>query len=320
MTDQTATESDLDSTQELSVEDALELMEKSEKLESQDQPVQNDDKEAEDTTEEADAEEDDTEETEGLTEEESDDAEESDEETEPEIEYVTKGYVDIDGEAVDIQELKQGHLRQSDYTRKTQALADKRNEAEEKQLQYETQLNALSAAAIGDLAKFNNVDWATLQAKDPEQHKVVYAEYQRVKGNVDWFDNLITTHNQQQHQQHQAEQKAKAQEAIQILKATIPNWSDDLYQEIGQYAVNQGISQDEYDEIVDPRLITVLHKSMLFDGAKVVTKKKIAKSPKKTLSGNKSAPKPSNQKGKKAMQRLQKTGSMEDALEAYMNR
>ena len=117
----------------------------------------------------------------------------------------------------------------------------------------------------------------------------------------------------------QAEQKAKAQEAIQILKATIPNWSDDLYQEIGQYAVNQGISQDEYDEIVDPRLITVLHKSMLFDGAKVVTQKKI-KSPKKTLSGSKYAPKPSNQKGKKAMQRLRKTGSMEDALEAYMNR
>nr|BAR33235.1 scaffolding protein [uncultured Mediterranean phage uvMED] len=320
MTDQTATESELDSTQELSVDDALKIMiKKSQDLESQDQPVQ-DDKEAEETEEETDVEAEGTEETEGLTEEESDKAEESAEESKPEIEYVTEGLVEVDGEAIDIQELKQGHLRQSDYTRKTQALAEKRNEAEETQRQYETQLNALSVAAVGDLSKFQNVDWERLKAQDPEQHKTVYAQYERVKNNADWLQQQIATYNQQQAQREEAEAEAKAVEAVQTLKATIPNWSNELYAKIGQYAASQGIDQAEFKQIVDPRLITVLHNSMLFDGAKQVTKKKIAKSPKKTLSGSKSAPKSSNQRGKKAMQRLQKSGSMEDALEVYVNR
>ena len=318
MTDQTATESAPDSTQEFSVEDALELMERSDNTESQDdQPVQ-DDIEAEDATEATDAEEEDTEETEGLTEEESDEAEESEEESEPEIEYVTEGYVDIDGEAVDIQELKQGHLRQSDYTRKTQALADKRKEAEDTQLQYETQLNALSAVTVGDLRNYENVDWELLKAQNPGQYKTALAEYQGIKDRANWLNNQIETLNQQQTQQQEAEHKAKADEAIQTLKATIPNWSNELYTEIGKYAVSQGISQEDYDQIVDARLISVLHKGMLYDGAKVVTQKKI-KSPKKTLSGSKSAPKTAGNKYKQAMQNLNKSGSFEDGLAALTN-
>ena len=321
MTDQTLAESELDSTQELSAEDALELMmERSDNTESQDQPVQ-DDKEAEDATEATDAEEEDTEETdtEGLTEEESDEAEESEEEPEPEIEYVTEGYVDIDGEAVDIQELKQGHLRQADYTRKTQGLADKRKEAEDKKLQYETQLNALSVATVGDLRNYENVDWELLKAQNPDRYKTALAEYQGIKDRANWLNNQIETFNQQQTQQQEAEQKAKADEARQTLKATIPNWSNELYTEIGKYAVTQGISQEDYDQIVDARLITVLHKGMLYDGAKVVTKKKIAKSPKKTLSGSKSAPKTAGNKYKQAMQNLNKSGSFEDGLAALTN-
>lgn len=312
MADQTETESVVDSTHELSVDEALQMfMKQSEELESQDQPVQ-DDKEAK---EETDVEEEDTEETESLTEEESDEAEE---ESKPEIEYVTEGLVDVNGEAVDIQELKQGHLRQSDYTRKTQALAEKRNEAEETQRQYETQLNALSVAAVGDLSKFDNVDWARLKAQDPEQHKTVLAEYERVKNNVDWLKNQTATYNEQQTQREQAELKAKAAEAVETLKATIPDWSTDLYAKIGQYAFSQGIDKAEFDQVIDPRLITVLHKAMRFDGAVKVTKKKIAKSPKKTLSGSKSAPKPSNQKYNKALARLRETGSQDDATAVFM--
>jgi len=67
------------------------------------------------------------------TEEVEDPTDESDDESEDEPEYITEGNIEIDGESVSVDEIKLGYLRQADYTKKTQAVAEQRKAAEEKQ-------------------------------------------------------------------------------------------------------------------------------------------------------------------------------------------
>ena len=304
--------------QELSLEAAAEIL-TSKEAESEDQPIHEEETEAE-TEEETEEETEAEEAQEGETEADEEAAEESEEET---PKYVTEGLVEIDGEDVDIQELKQGHLRQQDYTRKTQQVAEDRKAAEQQRQEYESQLNALSVASGTNLSRYTHMsetDWQQMALQKPEEFKRHRADYDKAIGYQQFLNNLTAEHNAKNEQQLKAERDAKAADALQTLKATIPNWSNDLYEEIGKYAKTQGVDADEFADIIDHRLITVLHKAQQFDKAKKVTKKKIASSPKKTLTGGKATTKPANQKTKKAMKRLSQSGSMDDALDALMNR
>ena len=307
-------------TQEVSLDQAAEIL-ASVNMESQDQPIQ---EEAEVETEEETEEETEAEETqEGETEAEEEAEEETEDEAEEKIEYLTEGLVEIDGEAVGIQELKQGHLRQSDYTRKTQEVAEQRKQADQARQDYESQLHALSVAAGTNLDRFKHMsetDWQQMALQKPEEFKRHRAEYDQALRYQQFIDHQMSEHNARMEQQIQADRKAQAADALQTLKATIPNWSNEIYTKIGSYAATQGITADEFDDIIDPRLITVLHKAQQYDSAKKVTKKKIASSPKKTLTGSKAAPVKTGQKSKKAMKRLSQSGSIDDALEVLMNR
>jgi hypothetical protein len=308
----------------LSLDEAADIL-SSKEAESEDQPIP-EEPEPEAETEEETEEETEAEEAqeEGETEADEDAEEESEEQAEEETpKYVTEGLVEIDGEDVDIQELKQGHLRQQDYTRKTQQVAEDRKAAEQQRQQYESQLNALSVAAGTNLGRYTHMtetDWQQMALQKPDDFKRHRADYDKAIGYQQFLNNQVAENNAKNEQQRDGERKAQAADALQTLKATIPNWSNDLYSEIGEYAKTQGVDADEFADIIDHRLITVLHKARQFDKAKKVTKKKIASSPKKTLTGGKATTKPANQKTKKAMKRLSQSGSMDDALEAFMNR
>lgn len=287
--------------------------------ESEDQPI--DEVTEVDTEEEAEEETEAEETQEGETDAEEETEADPEEETEEAIEYLTEGLVEIDGEAVDIQELKQGHLRQSDYTRKTQEVAEQRKQADQARQAYESQLQALSVAAGTNLDRFKHMsetDWHTMALQKPDEYTRHRADYDKALKFQQFVDHQAAEQNARMEQQIQAERQAQAADALQTLKATIPNWSNDVYTAISKYALTQGITADEFNDIIDPRLITVLHKAQQFDSAKKVTKKKIQKSPKKTLSGNKAAPKLANQKHKKAMDRLRQTGKEDAAIEAFM--
>ena len=284
--------------------------------ESEDQPI---DEVTEVGTEEEAEEETEAEETqEGETEAEEETEADPEEETEEAIEYLTEGLVEIDGEAVDIQELKQGHLRQSDYTRKTQEVAEQRKQADQARQAYESQLQALSVAAGTDVNRFSNVNWEQLALQNPEQYRTLNAEYQRALNTQQFLDNQAAEYYANVEQQRKAEQERLSADAAHTLRATIPNWSKEVAAEISQYALTLGYTQDELENIYDPRLVTALYKAQKFDSAKKATKKKIQKSPKKTLSGNKAAPKLANQKHKKAMAKLREKGSEDAAIDAFM--
>lgn len=252
-----------------------------------------------------------------------DPTEESEEETEDEPDVITEGVIEVDGEKLSVDEIKLGYMRQADYTKKTQAVAEQRKAAEQQTAHYESTLNALLTAAGADLSRFDNVNWEQAAVQNPDQYKQAKAMFEQTKQTHDFIRAQAKEHQQRVEAQQQAAMKENAKESLTVLKSTIPNWNNDLYYSIGEYATGSlGVTTEEFNEVHDHRMITALYKAMQFDKAKTETQKKVKATPKKTLSGKKAEPKDLGKKDnyRKARERLKKSGSMEDAVQALLNR
>ena len=251
-----------------------------------------------------------------------DPTEESEDESEDAPEYVTEGNIEIDGESVSVEEIKLGYMRQSDYTKKTQAVAEQRKAAEDQTATYESSLSALLTAAGADLSRFDNVNWEQSAVDNPDQYRQAKAMYEQTKQTHDFIRAQANEHHQRSEKQQQAAAKESAKESLTVLKSTIPNWNNDLYYSIGEYANSLGVTSEEFNETHDHRMITALYKAMKFDQAKSVTQKKVKANPTKTLSGKKAEPKDLGKKDnyRKSRERLKKSGSMEDAVQALWNK
>ena len=105
-----------------------------------------------------------------------------DEEAEEELLYAVK--VDGSEQEVTLDELMKGYSRQSDYTKKTQELAEGRKAIEQLYAQYNSEIHALQQERQqymdtltniisnqgGELEKFANVDWDALRENDPIEY------------------------------------------------------------------------------------------------------------------------------------------------------
>ena len=56
----------------------------------------------------------------------------------------------------------------------------------------------------------------------------------------------------------------QAREAVKVLQNDIPEWSNNLYDDIRAYAVSQGLQEAEVNTYVNPAVIMILNKARLF--------------------------------------------------------
>jgi hypothetical protein len=259
--------------------------------------------------------------TEEASEEESPTEEEPEEEAKEEDQATS---IEIDGDPVTIDELKLGYLRQSDYTKKTQAVAEQRRTVEQQARQYESSLNALLTAAGADLSRFEGVNWEQVAVDNPDQYRQAKAIFEQTRQTYNFIKSQADDHIKRMQEQAQSSLRERAKESLGILKSTVPNWSNDLYYRIGEYAQKSlGVSADEFNNIADHRSIIAMYKAMQFDQAKKVSaEKKVKASPGKTLSGAKADAKKVSRTEtyRKTRERLKKSGSMDDAVAALLNR
>ena len=258
-------------------------------------------------------------------EEETEEAEEVDEDPtdEAEAEDSEEQMFEVDGESLSAEELKLGYLRQSDYTKKTQAVAEQRKAFEAQTAEAEATMNALMSAAGADISRFENVNWEQAAIDNPDQYRQAKAAFEQAQSTYNLIKAQADQFQTQQQQQTEAAQKEAAKESLTVLKTNIPNWNNDLYYKIGEYAQGLGVTGEEFNKVSDHRLITALWKAMQFDQAKQVTAKKKAKSsPTKTLSGSKadSTKAVQSESARKTRERLRKSGTVDDAAAALLNR
>jgi len=258
--------------------------------------------------------------------EEATEAEAEDIEEAPEQKLVT---VKVDGEEVQVtfDELKRGYSRDSDYRRKTQALAEQRKAIESEnerlrqaqqqytqRLEYVTQqMQALQEA---------EPDWADLEKNDP-------IEYVRQKEN--WRDKkekqqALLAEQQRMYQLQEQERNEQlnrtlAEERERLLEA-IPEWRDAEAMKADRERIVRtgktlGFTEQELNQVYDHRAVVAIRKAALYDEL-MEKRKQLKPTPKQTTKAatpGTSQPRKESQSRtvKRKRQRLAKTGSVKDA-------
>ena len=277
------------------------------------------------------------EEAESEVEEDEEGEEETQEEEVEETETEDTSYtIKVDGEEyeVNLEELKAGYQRQSDYTRKSQALAEgrKENEAiqseriklEQERQMYANGLQMLKEQQQSKLQEFKSVDWETLKEEDPYAYMLKKDEYRDAQ---DKARNAVQQQRIVQQQQSQQESQARAAfvqgQYSQLIEA-LPEWNDDkstVKEDIRKFALSAGYAPEEVDQLADHRSVLILKKAMEFDKLtkKVAPKKKaIKKVPKVQKSGRgKVKSESANDLSNKKRTRLRKSGTQEDAASIF---
>jgi len=259
---------------------------------------------------------------------ETDEVEYSEEEEQPKPRYKVKA----SGEEVEVEldELIKGYQQGTDYTKKSQALAEQRKaiEAERNHLEYvkqERQAYAQKLQALDSflMQQYRGVDLDVLKETDPIGYAVAVAEQsQREK-------QLAVVRNEQQRiaQQQHAEQQSSLQHHLrnesEKLASLIPELAtpqgDAVRRQIRDYAKSVGWTDQELGSVYDSRAVHTLYKAMKYEQlqkSKPELNKKLLAAPKMMRSGS-SSPVTRGSQDKQAMQRLRETGKVTDAARAF---
>lgn len=219
-----------------------------------------------------------------------------------------------------------GHINQKlaslDNDRKT--FEGKRIEAERAAADRLLKLNAgvqtLERALIADFA---GVDWDKLRAENPSEFNSKFVAYQQRYAQMQDIARQIGEEQQKHQAAQQARAKAWLEEQRTLLKAKIPEWSDDTRRakdkaEILDYLKGVGISKEEFEQLGDHRYALVVRdawKWAALQKSKPATLKKVKAAPKLLKPGTKqSRESRAEVTAKQDRQRLRTTGKVRDAV------
>jgi len=243
--------------------------------------------------------------------------------------------VRVDGQEqkVTLDELLNGYQRTADYTRKTQAIAEQRKQAEAELAAARAERQRYAETMRQLEAQMNHAqpepDWNRLYAEDP-------LEYVRQKDA--WRDRreraqAIQAEQARLAQLQQAEQRALLEQHLAVerqrLVEAIPEWRDETKaakerEAIVTWAKRAGFSDAEIAQSYDHRAVNVLRKAMLFDElmSKNLADKQPAKpAPAMARPGTPPSKSDTSSKARReALSRLSKSGRIDDAIDFLMTR
>ena len=172
--------------------------------------------------------------------------------------------------------LKGAFMRQADYTRKTQELAEHRRavEAEREALRQEA---ASQRAASGDrlrlaalearLEDFAAIDWDAYAQHDPQRAQMAWQAYQETARAHEQLGYAVA-HEEERLRLQAARDAAEAMtETGRRLSREIEGWSPEVAAKLVDYAQAFGVTLEELREAADPRLWKLLHKAWKADQA-----------------------------------------------------
>lgn len=242
--------------------------------------------------------------------------------------------VKVDGEEVEVplDELLKGYSRTADYTRKTQAIAEARKQAEaeaaaarEERQRYAQTLEVLDAQMRS--LQPPEIDWDRLYKENPVEW-VRQREMMRTRQEqMNWVQSQRAALQQKQAEEEQVEQSKTLEVERSKLLEVLPEWRDadkarTEKAKIVSYATEKlGFTTEEISDIYDARAVVALRKAMLFD--ELMSKRdqmrpKIIQKAKPMKAGAASTPQSTKVVASKAaFSRLANSGSTKDAAAVF---
>lgn len=263
-------------------EDALEATEEDTIVEETDDTSDENEVDEEDATEEVEADPDEEE------------TEEEDDEVEPVAALSDETMIDIqiDGETkqASVKDLKRLYGQEASLTRKSQETAASRKQADEAIQKADANYQKMLERAEARWKPYSEVDMMiAAKQMSNEDFAQLRNEAKVAEEDLKFLKEESNKFYEDMKAQQTTQMQTAAKECIKVLQAEVPDWSNDLYNDIRSYAVTQGLPSEQVDTIVDPQVIQILNKARLYDaGKKLAAKKKAAKAPVKVLRSKKS--------------------------------
>jgi hypothetical protein len=300
---------------------------------SNEQPTEKEEDTQEAEVEETEVEEEAEEEIEEAEEETEDESEIEDEEVVEEEQTFTIKAAGEEKE-VTLDDLKKSYQLGSDYTKKTQEVAEQRKiieqeakaiiEARKVRDEYAQKLQAVEQFLTG--TNDSPEDLAAMKENDPIGYAVKVAEMTEKKEQLQTVQSERQRLAQEQNAVRADEMQKFVTNEAQKLTQSLPEFSDkakgeQIKNEIRNYGKKVGFTDDELSQVFDHRQVIVLHKAAQWDklqSSKSGVKKKVAKAP-KTLKGGAKVKQTVTDKQKKQQRRLLQTGDARDAAALFEN-
>jgi hypothetical protein len=262
-------------------------------------------------------------------------AEEAVEEVQEEqVEETPRYRVKVDNEEleVDLDELIKGYSRTSDYTKKTQSLAEQRKqvEAERTKIEEAAKLRDTYSQRLQVIEQMLSAqpeeDLTALKDSDPVGYAIKVAEKMEREKQLSAVRAEREAVQAKQAAEQQERLKAHLSQETERLKAAIPDLADEvkgevIRKEIRDYARSNGWTDQELSQVYDHRAVIALYRAMQFEKlqkAKPAVQKKVAEAPKalKPGVGSQRIDKDSEM-AKKLSKQLKQSGRTRDAAAIF---
>ena len=264
-----------------------------------------------------------------------DDIDEDDEEDDEPLAASDDQIVDIavNGEAkqVSVKDLKRLYGQEASLTKKSQDLATQRKQSEEQLAQTQMSYQKLLERAEARYKPYADIDMLVASREmDAETFSQLRQDAKQAEDDLKFLQEESGQLVSQAQQQHQQATREAAADCVKVLQEQLPDWGNELYSDIRDYAVKSGLPKDQVDQYTDPQVIMLINKARLYDQSKesanskkAKAKLKKSKSGKKVLSSKKAPPsKKSIQKANKQKQMDMLSGAkdLDDIADALMSR
>lgn len=180
--------------------------------------------------------------------------------------------VEYEGKKFNVpREIKDALLRQSDYTRKTQEVAEARRAVAEQQKLMQAQIEFQSTivddigqlkAIDGQLSQFNNINWSQLDTDAMVRTKHQLDMLKEARSQV--ASTIQRKHSDFMNKRQQAiEQMSRA--GLNLLQQKISGFNQESSKDLTAYMAKEGYTDPEISSILDPRHLALAWKAMQYD-------------------------------------------------------
>lgn len=175
----------------------------------------------------------------------------------------------------ELKELHEGYLRQEDYTRKTQEVAERQRVIElvEQQAQAQRALQSVTQPYVealmginNQLSQYSKVDWATYSDQDPTAANKHWIAYQSLKDRKASLEQEMNGAATQHLQKLKDVAEGLRKENSKILSEKVKGWNSDVEAKVRDHvAKNYGFSKTELDQVFDARLMRLMNSARQWD-------------------------------------------------------